>query len=156
LLETMNAVLLPFGRIPAIHVARFVLPNDPSLPDCQHIAKQLPASEPLRLAFIADCDGTADELLRALVQLATPGLQQIFDTHADLLAWLRVHRTISAATYTNWPGRSITQIREEPALYAIMRQFRLASQVLARKTTLCLTCSCAQRSAHSDPRRHLR
>lgn len=141
LLETMNATpgtadpanaLVPFGRIPTIHVARFVLLDDPSLPDRRQIAKQLPASEPLRLAFIADCDGTADELLRALVQLATPGLQQIFsfcsdlDPGADLLAWLRAHRIVSAATYANWPGRSMTQIREEAALHAVLRQARLA------------------------------
>lgn len=141
LLETMNAspgtadpanTLLPFGRISTIHFARFVLLDDPSLPDRQQIAKQLPVSEPLRLAFIADCDGTADELLHTLVQLATPGLQAIFshcsdfDIHADLLAWLRAHRIVSAATYANGPARSMTQVREEAALHAVLREVRLA------------------------------
>jgi hypothetical protein len=143
LLETMNMktapgtanptnALVPFGRIPTIHVARFVILDDPSLPDRQKIAKQLPASEPLRLAFIADCDGTADELLRDLVQVATPGLQQIFsycsdfDPRADLLAWLRTHRIVSSATYANWPGRSMAQVREEAALHDALRQARLA------------------------------
>jgi hypothetical protein len=115
-----NALLI-FSCILTIHVTRFVFLDNPSLPDRQHIAKQLPVSEPLRLAVIADCDDAADELLRALVQLATPGLQQVFshcdfDTHADLLAWLRVHHTISAATYTNWPGRSMTQVRGEATI----------------------------------------
>lgn len=82
LLETMNAApgtadptndLVPFGLIPTIHVARFVVLDDHSLLDRQQIAQQLPASEPTRLAFIANCDGTADELLHELVQLATPG-----------------------------------------------------------------------------------
>jgi hypothetical protein len=141
LLATMNAApgtadpanaLVPFGRIATIHVARFVVLDDPSLPDRQKIAKQLPVSEPLRLAFIANCDGTAEELLRELVQLATPGLQQIFshcsdfDVRADLLAWLLAHRIVPAATYTNGPGRSMTQVREEAALHDALRQARLA------------------------------
>ena len=61
LLETMNAApgtadpanaLLPFGRIPTIHVARFVILDDPSLPDRQQIAPQLPATEPLHLQMV--------------------------------------------------------------------------------------------------------
>jgi len=141
LLETMNAApgtadpanaLVPFGRIPTLHVARFIILNDPSLPDRQLIAPQLPATEPLRLAFVADCDGTADQLLRTLVRLAKPGLQRIFshcrdfDPNADLLAWLHAHRIISAATYTNWPGRTVTQLSEEARLHAALRQTRLA------------------------------
>ncbi|KAF2787739.1 hypothetical protein K505DRAFT_379385, partial [Melanomma pulvis-pyrius CBS 109.77] len=143
LLETMNAApgtadpangLVPFGRFPAIHFARFVVLDDPSLPDRQLIARQLPASEPLRLAFIANCDGPDDELLRDLVRLATPGLQRIFGhccdfdvaARADLLAWLRAHRIVAAAAYTNWPGRSTTQAREEAALHQALRQARLA------------------------------
>ncbi len=140
LLATMNAspgtadpdnALVPFGRIPTIHVARFVILDDPSLPD-RRIAPQLPVTEPLRLAFIADCDGSADDLLHALVDLATDGLRQIFAHCADfgattdLLAWLRAHRNISAATYANWPGRSVAQLREEAALHAALRQARLA------------------------------
>lgn len=141
LLETMNAApgtadpanaLLSFGRIPTIHFARFVILDDPSLPDRQLIAPQLPATEPLRLAFIADCDGTADDLLRTLVDVATPGLQQIFrhcsdfDADTDLLPWLHTHRIVSAATYTNWPGRSMTQVREEATLHTALRRARLA------------------------------
>jgi hypothetical protein len=159
LLETMNAApgtadpanaLLPFGRIPTIHVARFVLLDDPSLPDRQQIAKQLPAFEPLRLAFVADCDGTADELLRALVQLATPGLQKIFsycsdfDARADLLAWLRAHRITSAAAYVNWPGRSMAQVREEAALHAALRQARLAHPSASPEELRCVLLAAAR------------
>ena len=55
-LETMNAApgtadpdngLLPFGRIPTIHFARFVILDDPSLSDRRQIAPQLPVDEPL-------------------------------------------------------------------------------------------------------------
>jgi hypothetical protein len=141
LLKTMNVTpgtadpanaLLPFGRIPTIHFARFVLLDDPSLPDRQLLAPELPTTEPLRLAFIANCDGTTDDLLRTLVDLATPGLQQIFshcsdfDAHTDLLAWLQTHHIVSAATYSNWPGRSMTQIREEAKLHTALRRIRLA------------------------------
>lgn len=143
LLATMNAApgtadpdnaLVPFGRIATIHVARFVILDDPSLPD-RRIAPQLPASEPLRLALIADCDGTSDDLLRVLVDTAADGLRQIFghctgfDADADLLALLQAHRITAAATYANWPGRSVAQVREEAALHRVLREARLAHPV---------------------------
>jgi hypothetical protein len=140
LLESMNQApgtanpdnpLVPFAQIPKIHVARFLILDDPSLPD-RKITPQLPETEPLRLAFIADCDGPADDLIQALVHLATPGLHQIFshcetfDAATDLRTWLQTHSFTPAATYANWPGRSVAQIREEAALHATLRQTRLA------------------------------
>ena len=48
--------LVAFGRLEQIHVARFVILDDPSLAD-REIAPTLPTIEPIRLAFMADFDG---------------------------------------------------------------------------------------------------
>lgn len=140
LLATMNAApgqadpandLVPFGRIAQLHVARFVVLEDPSLPD-RLIAPTLPVHEPTRLAFIADFDGDADALLADLVATAPAGLRRIFghccdfDGEGDLLQWLRAHRIRSAATYVNWRGRSARQVREEAALHHALRTARIA------------------------------
>ena len=127
--------LVPFGTLEQIHVARFVILDDPSLAD-REIAAVLPVREPVYLAFIADFDGDPLGLLDELVQLAGPGLRQIFghcrDFHAgtDLRAWLLAHRIQSAANYVNWPGRSALQVREEAALHRALRAARIANPAL--------------------------
>jgi len=61
-------------------------------------------------------------VLADLAQRAGPGLARIF-AHcegfaggADLLAWMRAHDRSTAASFVNWVGRSVRQIREESAL----------------------------------------
>ena len=73
--------------------------------------------------FLGDCDGPADEVLADLAQRAGPGLAR------DLRALRRLRRpapicspgcartiSASAASFVNWVGRSVRQIREESAL----------------------------------------
>ena len=123
--------LLPFGRLERLHVARFVILDDPSLPD-RVIAPVLPIREPVYLAFVADFDHGADTLLADMVRLAEPGLRRIFahcidfDTNTDVAAWMRGHRVKSAANYVNWVGRSAQQIGEEAALHQALRVARIA------------------------------
>lgn len=141
LLATMNGApgqadphngLVPFGRLSQIHVARFVILDDPSLPDRIALAESLPVFEPVRLALIADYDGEEAALLRNLVSEAEPGLRRIFGFCIDfgggddLLSWLLAHRLRSAANYVNWVGRSTVQIAEEEALHSALRRARLA------------------------------
>lgn len=141
LLETMTCkpgqadphnALVPFARLRQIHVARFVILEDPSLED-RKICPELPASEPVRLAFVAEFDGSADELVRDLSEEASPGLQAIFghcqgfEENTPLAEWLLAHRIPSAAVYTNWVGRGTAQIREEAALHAALRAARIAN-----------------------------
>ena len=122
---------VPFGRIEGLHFARFVLLEDPSLPDRVGIT-DLPAEEPTRLALMVDGDGSWEVLLQRLVASAAPGLAQIFrhcddqvapDTIAD---WMRRHRVRAAANYINWPGRTARQVREEAALHDALLATRLA------------------------------
>lgn len=117
--------LVPFGRIDRLHLARFILLEDPSLAD-RLICTDLPPHEPTRLALLADGDGTPNELIDAFVDAATPGLTRIFGYCEDfgsrpLSDWMRAHRCRPAACYNNWPGRGALQIREEAALHAALR-----------------------------------
>ena len=102
MLETMNGSpgtaepansLFPFGSFQRLHVARFVILDDMTRDD-------LAPDDPLRrapvyLAFLGDCDGSADELLAEFVRVAGAGLRQIFrccanfSPDADLLMWMR-------------------------------------------------------------------
>ncbi|HUD93875.1 hypothetical protein [Sphingobium sp.] len=124
--------LLPFGQLEQLHVARFVLLDDPSLPDRIALAESLPIHEPVRLAFVADFDGDEDDFVRAITELAATGLRQIFsccidfDDDTDLIQWMRRHAVRSAANYINWPGRGTRQIAEEVALHRILRAVRIA------------------------------
>jgi hypothetical protein len=114
--------LVPFGRFERLHVARFVILEDPT-PDDLHVYGLPTRSFPPTLAFLADCDGSADELLAELVAYCEAGLRTIFSHcdgfsgHRDLLDWMRQHRERPAAAYVNWVGRTVRQIREEAALY---------------------------------------
>lgn len=129
-LERMNAVpgmadprngLLPFGAFEKLHFARFAVLDDPSAADIQvYGVKRAPL--PTYLAFMGDCDGSAHELLGAFVRQAASGLREVFghcegfDAGTDVLSWMLAHDRPHAATYVNWVGRTVLQIKEESAL----------------------------------------
>lgn len=130
LLQTMNlnpgmadpaGALLPFGTFARLHFARLVLLDDALQADLQ--AYGLPRPQlPTCLAFMGDCDGPARSLLAELAQQAGEGLRRIFAhcegfrADGDLLAWMLAHDRPLAASYVNWVGRSVQQIRQESAL----------------------------------------
>jgi hypothetical protein len=111
--------LLPFGEFGQVHFARLVLLDDPTLGDIE--AYGLPrAQRPIYLAFVGDCDGPAQECLAELARRAGPGLCAIFEHCAGfdgaLLPWMLGHDQPIAASYVNWVGRTVLQIRQECAL----------------------------------------
>jgi hypothetical protein len=119
-----NNSLLPFARYDTIHFARFAILADNSLGDRADYP-ELPQTEPTYLLFMVDCDGDADDLLRSLAR-ECPRLREIFEHCVDrpglnLSAWLRTHWTRPAASYVNWVGRTVVQVREEAALRAALR-----------------------------------
>ncbi|MFL6735538.1 MAG: hypothetical protein ACJ8F4_00590 [Sphingomonas sp.] len=130
--------LVPFGSIGRIHVARFVILDDHSLGD-RTIAPVLPVREPTYLAFVADFDGSAEDFVDALVDIAEPGLRKIFGhcrdfyPATDLGSWIEAHRVATAANYVNWRGRSLNQIREEAALHDALREVRIARPAMSAK-----------------------
>jgi energy-coupling factor transporter transmembrane protein EcfT len=119
--------LVPFGEFDTIHFARFVVLADNTLRDREKYP-ELPKEEPpAYLCFMVDCDGDADELLQHMVQKAGAGLQDIFqycgysEREANLLGWLRAHRVKPRASYVNWVGRTVTQVRDEAKLHDALR-----------------------------------
>src|ERR1700733_6226437 len=129
-LERMNALpgmadprngLLPFGAFEKLHFARFAVLDDPSAADIQvYGVKRAPL--PTYLAFMGDCDGSAHELLGAVARQAGSGLREVFghcadfEAGTDVLSWMLAHDRPHAATYVNWVGRTVLQIKEESAL----------------------------------------
>lgn len=113
--------IVPFGKFETLHFARFVVLDDQTLHDFEEYGAPIPDFSIL-LAFLGDCDGPADELLADMARVAAPGLRQIFsycegfDPDGDLLAWMKQHLQAPAASYVNWIGRTVRQIREEAKL----------------------------------------
>jgi hypothetical protein len=130
LLHSMNAEpgladprngVVPFAQFERLHFARLALLDDALQADLRAHGVE-PKRLPTCLVFIGDCDGPADDVLADLAQRAGPGLARVF-AHCegfgagnDLLAWMRAHRQPSAASFVNWVGRTVRQIREESAL----------------------------------------
>jgi hypothetical protein len=130
LLDTMNSApgladprnaLLPFGDFECLHFARLVLLVDDTLGDVQTYG--LPVAQvPAYLALMGDCDGLARECLAEMAGRAAMGLRRIFshcegfDDGTALLEWMLAHDRPPAASYVNWAGRTVVQIREENAL----------------------------------------
>jgi hypothetical protein len=136
LLATMNSgpgsvdpanTLLPFSRFETIHVARFVILDDPTLGDRSSYPKATFPNERTFLAFIADCDGPGDDLLQHLAEKAGGGLRRIFshceefEEASDLLDWMRAHDIQPTTYYVNWVGRTVRQVKEEARLHAALR-----------------------------------
>ena len=117
--------LLPFARFPQLHFARFVILTDPTLGDIEVYG--VPRVDlPVYLAFIGDCDGPARDCLADLVRESEAGLRQIFSHCSDfppgteLLTWLCAHDLPVAASYVNWVGRTVRQIKQESTLQQIL------------------------------------
>jgi hypothetical protein len=130
LLASMNAepgiadpgnAVLPFGAFGQLHFARLVLLDDALQVDLETLGyprKRLPTY----LALMGECDGEAGDFLAELADRARDGLRRIFSHcdgfagDADLLAWMRARQVPASATYVNYLGRSVLQVREESAL----------------------------------------
>ena len=117
-----NNPLVPFGRFETLHFARFIVLKDDTIDDLAVYGTSF-TDAPIYLAFLGDCDGSAETLLADFVNRAGDGLRRIFSycdgftPGADLLTWLRQHSVKPAASYVNWIGRTARQIHEEAALH---------------------------------------
>ncbi len=115
-----NAVV-PFAAFEGLHFARFVILDDPTLGDVAAYDMEPRRYRPA-LAFMADFDGSNDAFLADLVLRAGDGLRQIFENcegyapGENLARWMAVRDQRPAASYVNWRGRTVRQVREEAAL----------------------------------------
>jgi hypothetical protein len=118
-------VVLPFGEFAQLHFARFVILNDPTVGDIEVYGVPRPDLSEY-LAFMGDCDGPAVDCLADMVGRCEAGLRRIFghcsdfSASRDSLAWLRAHDLPVAASYVNWVGRTVMQIKQESALQQIL------------------------------------
>ena len=129
-LETMNLrpgvvnpqnILVPFASLGRLHFARFVILDHSTAEDMLAYGFA-PNDWPKSLAFLGDCDGSAEEFLRDLVAVADSGLRRVFshchgfEEGVDLVKWFQARSKVPAANYVNWVGRTVRQVREECAL----------------------------------------
>jgi len=119
--------LVPFGRFEQLHVARFAIIKANTSDDIG-VYGVTPTEWPPSLVFLGDCDGPAELLLSDLVERDGPGLRQVFShcrgfsAGTDLRQWMDQHAVSPAATYVNWIGRTVLQIREDAALRAALSE----------------------------------
>ena len=118
---------LPLGQFEALHVARILVLDDPTLAD----RAAYPAdgfAPPVSLAVMGFCDGAAEDFLQLFATQAAAGLRALFahcegfDDGADLLRWMLAHRVKPSIHYVNWVGRTVRQVREEAALHAALAE----------------------------------
>jgi hypothetical protein len=129
--DAANNALVPFGKLPTVHFARFFTMAASQDLDNQPLAP--------RLVFLADVDGPADALLIALCDLASSGLDTIFahcqgyPGKAGLLDFLRGHTIPTTARYVNTIGRTVEQIQQEAMLREAIQAFLDCNASLWRK-----------------------
>lgn len=123
-----NNALIPFAQFDTLHYARLLILDDKTIGDVS--AYGLPVrTYPLYLAFLGDVDGAEETFLEELVSRASDGLRAIFSCchgfapDTDLLAWMKLLRNPAIASYVNWRGRTVRQVREEVALYEAIENY---------------------------------
>jgi hypothetical protein len=134
LLASMNATpgtadphnsVLPFAAIERLHFARLVLLDDALQVDLEVLGVPRPRL-PTVLSFMGDCDGPVHEVLAEMARCAGEGLRRLFAhcegfvAETDLLVWMQAHDRPIAASYVNWVGRTVLQIKEESALQRVL------------------------------------
>ena len=91
-------VLVPFQEFPQIHVARFVILDDPATGDMQAAYGLSPQQYPPCLAFLADFDGPTNLFCDALATGAKAGLKKIFsycegfEPGTSIAEWMKTHK----------------------------------------------------------------
>lgn len=118
-----NNELLPFGQFDTLHTARLMIIDAQIGDDIRAYGVQ-PHHWPASLALQGEIDGSRDDFLAELAIRAEDGLRQIFsycegfEQHdGSLLSFLQKHDQPSNASYVNWIGRTVIQVREEAALH---------------------------------------
>lgn len=113
--------LFPFAQFDTLHVARLLILDDQTTADVGVHGMPVPAY-PLYFALLGDIDGNENAFLHDLARRAAVGLSMLFSccegftSTADLVAWMKRHRSPAIANYVNCRGRTLRQVREEAAL----------------------------------------
>lgn len=123
-----NNPLIPFARFGALHFARLLILDDQTSDDLTVYG--LPRrTYPRYLAFLGELDGDEAAFLEELTRCSQGGLRAVFSCcegftpSTDILRWMKQHSVPSAATYVNWRGRTMRQVREEAALHDALERY---------------------------------
>jgi hypothetical protein len=106
--------VVPFGRSPSTHFARWVLVDTPG-------------TAPL-LAFESNFDGSVEEYLDELLEIGGPGIARIYsyvegDTVGNLKAFLLAHRLPYQAFYRAYPERSVADVLQVLEIRSLILQY---------------------------------
>ncbi|HEX5415003.1 MAG TPA: hypothetical protein VFZ25_05000 [Chloroflexota bacterium] len=124
--DSANNDLVPFAKLRGVHFGRlFIL-------DATTDLNGVPI--PAYLVYLSDVDGSIDAHLSELVDLASPGLDRLYQncvdypppasaTRAQRLSYLRGHLVGSAVAYVNTTGRTVQQVRQEAELRDAIQDF---------------------------------
>ncbi|MFK7994533.1 MAG: hypothetical protein AB8B87_10375 [Granulosicoccus sp.] len=131
LLDSMNVspglvnpanTTIPFEQFDTLHSARLLIIDANTAHEIEAFGWQ-PHNWPAALAFLGDVDGETKDFLANLSIRASNGLQRLyqhcdgFETHTGtLLEWLELNSAKPAATYVNWFGRTVLQVRQDECL----------------------------------------
>ncbi len=130
-----NNALIPFAKFVNLHFSRVLILDDKTTGDVRVYGLR-PRTYPLYFAFLGDMDGDENTFLEELAKVAANGLRKLFaccegfGNDTDLLIWMKKHRRPSLATYVNTPGRTVSRIREEAALYEALESYLAADSSL--------------------------
>jgi len=127
IVDPLNS-LVPFAQFERLHFGRILILDDQTQDDI--LVYGLPIVHyPKYLAMLFDFDESAETFPAELVQRAGDGLRQIFSQcegyspNVDLLAWIKTRSIPPAASYVNWIGRTMQQVREDEALRQLLEKF---------------------------------
>lgn len=119
--DPLNAVL-PFARFQQLHAARLVILDALTASDMRYYNRE-PLRWPPSLALLGEVDGRRQDFLAWIAVTAAQGLTRLlshcqgFAEHSGtVLQFLQDHEQSPAASYVNWRGRTVTQVREEAHL----------------------------------------
>jgi hypothetical protein len=120
--------LIPLHKLEKLHFCRILIVSDLAAAD-RRIYGLPELSLPDYLVFLAEVDGDEPIFRRELVSVAESGLWRIFSycdgfaTGTDLYTCLGHSTVPAAATYVNWLGRTVKQVRQEEALRRSLADF---------------------------------
>ena len=120
-LDPAHNAVIPFGDLPHTHFARVVI-----------LASGSGGEDSATLLMTLDCDATAGDRLRDLVEVAGKGVDELFGccagdpaaaTDATRLDFLRAHLEESQVFYVHAVGRTLSQVRDEARLREALEEF---------------------------------
>lgn len=132
LLESMNGdhyqanphnEILPFGHFDTLHTARLLIIDAQTADDICAYDEQ-PHDWIPSLALLGEVDGCKEQFLAELAIRASDGLRRLFnhckgfkEHDGSMLSFLVRYEQSAAASYVNWVGRTVMQVKEEAALH---------------------------------------